>query len=225
MGDQQSSASLPALSDRRLTRRAALRIGLLMAAVPLAAACQPAPAAPTAGPAAKPTEAAKPAAPAAPAAAPAASPGVAAPAAAQTFPKVPINGKLSVVIDADFYPEHNQRIEKKIREFAEKQGYPLDFSTVASFVGAANISQKLTAAVQANDAPDVITHTEKASALRFLEVIEDVDNIQKEIIKQYGKLYPAFEKTSLLDGKYWAVNHFSRAGGYWARETPFKDVG
>ena len=231
MGDREESAAPVNLVTRRLTRRAVLRLGAIVAALPLAAACGGQPSAPAPAPKteAKPTEAAKPAAPAAATAAPKteAKPGEAAKPATQAagVPKAKIDGKLSVIIDADFYPEHNAFIERKVKEFAEQQGYPLDFSTVASFVGAANISQKLSAAVQAGDPPDVITHTEKASALKFLEVIEDVDSLQKEIIGQYGKVLPAFEQTSLLDGKFWAVNHFSRAGGYWVREEPLKAAG
>jgi multiple sugar transport system substrate-binding protein len=218
---------------RPMSRRAVLRFGLIAAALPLAAACGQAPA-PTATTApAKP--AAPPAAPAAasPVSSPAASPAAAASPVASgaaipptpSFNKARIDGKLSVIIDADFYPEHNAFVEQKIREFCDKMGYPLDFSTVASFVGTANISQKLTAAVQANDSPDVLTHTEKPSALKFLEVLEDVDDVQKAIINQWGELFPAYKKTSFFDGKYWAVNHFSRAGGFWAREGAFKDVG
>src|SRR5687768_2460318 len=111
MGDREESAALVNLAGRRLTRRAALRFGMLAAALPLAAACgqQPAPAAPKTE--AKPTEAAKPAAPAAATAEPKteAKPAEAAKAATQAagVPKAKINGKLSVIIDADFYPEHN----------------------------------------------------------------------------------------------------------------------
>jgi hypothetical protein len=162
-----------------MSRRAVLRFGLIAAALPLAAACGQAPA---------PTATTAPAKPAAPAAAPAAASPVSSPAASPAaaaspvasgaaipptpnFNKARIDGKLSVIIDADFYPEHNAFVEQKIREFCDKMGYSLDFSTVASFVGTANISQKLTAAVQANDSPDVLTHPQKTSTLKFLEVL------------------------------------------------------
>jgi multiple sugar transport system substrate-binding protein len=238
---QEPTGSLP---SRPLSRRSMLRIGLAAAALPIVAACggsaAPAPAA-----TAKPAEAPKPtaAAAASPAASPAAgaSPGASpaagtsgAPAvvgssrpapAAPEFKPVKIDGKLSVIIDADFYPEHNAFIEKKIREFAEKMNYPLDFSTVASYVGAANISQKLTAAVQSGDPPDCITHTEATATLKFLEVLEDVDDLQKQIIKDFGAPYKAFESQSLIDGKWWGVQHFSRAGGYFVRENALKAVG
>jgi multiple sugar transport system substrate-binding protein len=228
-----------------------LRIGLAAAALPIVAACgSAAPAAPASAPKtdAKPTEAPKPAAGASPAASPgagaspAASPGAspaAKPAAAAgaavgssqpapqapAFSKVKIDGKLSVIIDADFYPEHNAFIEKKVREFAEMMDYPLDFSTVASYVGAANISQKLTAAVQSGDPPDVITHTEATATLRFLDVLEDVDDLQKQIIKDFGEPYKAYTDQSFIDGKWYAVQHFSRAGGYWVRENALKAAG
>jgi multiple sugar transport system substrate-binding protein len=212
-------------------------------AAPAPPAATTAPAAPAA--AAKPTEAPKPAAPAAapaataaPAAAakPAEAPkpaGQAAPAAssgrtappAPEFKPVKINGKLSVIIDADFHPDHNIFIEKKVREFAEKMNYPLDFSTVGAFTGAANIAQKLTAAVQSGDPPDCITHTEPTSSLHFLDVLEDVDDLQKQIIKDYGPIFKTATPAANIDGKWFAVHHFTRAGGYWYREGPLKAAG
>jgi len=103
--------------------------------------------------------------------------------------------------------------------------YPLDFSTVAAYTGTANISQKLTAAVQSGDPPDCITHTESTSALQFLDVLEDVDDLQKTIIKDFGEMYKTAKSLENIDGKWWSVQHFSRAGGYWYREGPFKAVG
>ena len=58
----------------------------------------------------------------------------------------------------DFHPDHNKLIEDKIREFADKMGYPLDHAYVDAYAGGGNVLQKLTAAVQAGDAPDVLTH-------------------------------------------------------------------
>jgi multiple sugar transport system substrate-binding protein len=83
----------------------------------------------------------------------------------------------------------------------------------------------LTAAVQSGDPPDCITHTEATSTLKFLEVLEDVDEVQNQIIKDFGEVYPAAKTLSFVDGKYYAVNHFSRAGGYWFRENAFKAAG
>jgi multiple sugar transport system substrate-binding protein len=226
----------------RLSRRSLLQVGLATAALPVLAACggQASSPAPKTSEAPKPaaTTAAAPAAASSPAAAkPASSPAAgagsqSAPAAAAkpapaapTFNKAKIDGKLSVIIDSDFYPEHNAFIEKKVREFAAMMEYPLDFSTVASYTGAANISQKLTAAVQSGDPPDVLTHTEATATLRFLDVLEDVDNLQKQIIGDFGEPYKAYKDQSLIDGKWYAVQHFSRAGGYWVRENALKAAG
>jgi multiple sugar transport system substrate-binding protein len=103
--------------------------------------------------------------------------------------------------------------------------YPLDFSTVAAFTGTANIAQKLTAAVQSGDPPDCLTHTEPTSNLHFLEVLEDVDDLQKQIINDFGPIFKTANPAANIDGRWWAVHHFTRAGGYWFREGTFKAAG
>jgi multiple sugar transport system substrate-binding protein len=222
------------LAARRLTRRDVLRYGLLSAAaVSVAAACGPsaapapptaAPAAPTAAPAAKPTSAPA-AATQAPAATTAAKPAAGAPQAAPTFTKAKINGKLAVVQARDFHPDHNALIEAKVKEFAAQQDYPLDHSYVEGYAGSGDVVQKLTAAVQAGDAPDVLIHTLGSSQLHFLDIIDDVDALEKDIEKMHGKLNPASSRENLLDGKWWAVPHFIRAGGWWVRQSAFKEAG
>jgi multiple sugar transport system substrate-binding protein len=132
---------------------------------------------------------------------------------------------LRVVQTRDFHPDHNTFIEQKIRDFANEQNYNLDHSYVEGYAGAGNIVAKLTAGVQSGDAPDLMTHTLRPAELKFLDIIEDVDELQKEMIGEYGKVLPAMERRAVLDGKWWAVQHFSRAGGYFARSTPFAAVG
>jgi multiple sugar transport system substrate-binding protein len=238
----------PRLSPpRRLPRRTILQLGLgALVAMPLAAACgqasTPAPAKPAET--AKPAEAAKPAAPAAaaPTAAPAAAAPTAAPAAAAkpaapaapaaipepkapTFQPAKITGKLSVVQSRDFHPDHNTFVEQKIKEFAEKMNYPLDHSWAEAYAGAGNVVAKLTASVQAGDAPDVLIHTLQPSEMKFLELVEDVDDLAKRIIADFGEPLPAVKTRHFLDGKHWAIGHFSRAGGFYARDSVFKAVG
>jgi multiple sugar transport system substrate-binding protein len=221
------------LAGRRLSRRDVLRYGFLSAAaLSVAAACGPsaapaptaAPAAPTTAPAAKPTSAPA-AATQAPAAAAAPTQAGAAPQAAPTFAKAKINGKLAVVQSRDFHPDHNALIEAKIKEFAAQQDYPLDHSYVEGYAGSGDVVQKLTAAVQAGDAPDVLIHTLGSAQLHFLDIIDDVDSLEKDIEKMHGKLNPASTRENLLDGKWWAVPHFIRAGGFWVRQSAFKEAG
>ena len=41
----------------------------------------------------------------------------------------------------------------------------------------------------------------------------------------FGEPYKAYKDQSFLDGKWYAVQHFSRAGGYWVRENALKAAG
>jgi multiple sugar transport system substrate-binding protein len=132
---------------------------------------------------------------------------------------------LRVVQTRDFHPDHNAFVEQKIRDFAAEKGYTLDHSYVEGYAGSGNIVQKLTAAVQANDAPDVMTHTLRPAQLRFLGIIDEVDDLQKSLIGDLGDPLPAMKRLAYLDDQWWSVGHFSRAGGYWARANPFKDAG
>jgi multiple sugar transport system substrate-binding protein len=145
--------------------------------------------------------------------------------AAPTFPQVNINGKFTVVQARDFHPDHNALIEAKIKEFAQIQNYPLDHSYIEAYAGSGDVVQKLTAAVQAGDAPDLLIHTLGSSQLHFLDIVEDVDALEQDLEKFHGKPAAAFSKQHQLDSKWWAIPHFSRSGGYWVRRSAFSDLG
>jgi multiple sugar transport system substrate-binding protein len=250
MGVVDESAQGSRWPERRLSRRGILRYSFLSgAALSILAACQsaatpapttaPAAPQPTTPPAAAPTTApaaAATTAPAKPTSAPAAA-ATTAPAAASNpnaafsgppadaalnLPKVSISGKLTVVQARDFHPDHNAYIEAQIKAFAQKMGYDLDHSYIEAYAGSGDVVQKLTAAVQAGDAPDLLIHTLGASQLHFLDIVEDVSDFEATIEKQQGKLAPAFDRSFKLDGKYWGIPHFSRSGGFWARPSVFK---
>lgn len=192
-------------------------------------------AAPTAAAAAKPTSAPAGAATTAPTTAPAAG-AATKPAAGGNFSgppsaaslnlsKVNINGKLTVVQSRDFHPDHNAYIEAQIKQFAQTMGYDLDHSYIEAYAGSGDVVQKLTAAVQAGDAPDLLIHTLGPSQLHFLDIVEDVTDFETQLEQQQGKLAPAYEKRFHIDGKYWGMPHFSRSGGFWARPSAFKAAG
>jgi multiple sugar transport system substrate-binding protein len=206
-------------------------------AAPAAQPTTPPAAAPTTAPAAaaKPTTAPAAAATTAPTTAPAAA-ATAKPAANANFsgppanaslnlPKVNINGQLTVVQARDFHPDHNAYIEAQIKQFAQQMNYSLDHSYIEAYAGSGDVVQKLTAAVQAGDAPDLLIHTLGPSQLHFLDIVEDVSDYEMTIQKQQGKLPPAYEKQFSIDGKYWGIPHFSRSGGFWARPSVFKAAG
>ena len=194
---------------------------------PPAAKPTSAPAAATSAPAAAATSAPAAAATSAPAAAATSAPAAAGttPQAAPTFAKVNINGKLTVVQSRDFHPDHNALIEAKIKEFAANQNYPLDHSYIEAYARSGDVVQKLTAAVQSGDAPDVLIHTLGSAQLHFLDIVDDVSDIEQEIEKDQGKLNPASQRENFLDSKFWAVPHFTRSGGWWVRQSAFKEAG
>jgi multiple sugar transport system substrate-binding protein len=194
---------------------------------PPAAAPTTAAAAPTTAPAAAPTTAAAAAPTTAAAAAAKPSGSFSGPpqASALNLPKANINGKLTVVQARDFHPDHNAFIEAQIKQFAQQMGYNLDHSYIEAYAGSGDVVQKLTAAVQAGDAPDLLIHTLGPSQLHFLDIVEDVSDYEGQIEKQQGPLAPAYDKQFKLDGKYWGIPHFSRSGGFWARPSLFKAAG
>jgi multiple sugar transport system substrate-binding protein len=185
----------PAWPDRKMTRRSILRIGLM--------ATVAAPLASACG----------------------AAQGLWPGAGLQGPGSVTSDRTLRVVQTRDFHPDHNAFVEQKIRDFATEQGYTLDHSYVEGYAGSGNIVQKLTAGVQAGDAPDVMTHTLRPAELRFLGIIDPVDELQESIIAENGDPLPAMKRLGHLDDQWWAVGHFSRAGGYFARAKPFGDAG
>ena len=132
---------------------------------------------------------------------------------------------MQVVQSRDFHPDHNALIEAKIKEFAAKQNYPLDHSYIEAYAGSGDVVQKLTAAVQAGDAPDILIHNLGSSQLHFLDIIDEVDALEKDLEKFHGKLNAASTRENLIDGKWWAIPHFIRAGGFWVRQSAFKAAG
>ena len=145
--------------------------------------------------------------------------------ASLNLPKAKLDGKLTVVQAKDYYADHNTYVENEIKQFAQSMGYDLDHSYIEAYAGAGDVVQKLTAAVQAGNPPDLLIHTLGPAQLHFLDIVEDVTDYETEIQKQQGPLPPAWEKQFRLDGKYWCIPHFARSGGFWARTSIFKAAG
>lgn len=193
-------------------------------AAPVAAAPTTAPAAP----AATTAPAAAPAATTAPAAAPAATKPVvaAAPPAAVAAPaKVAIKGKFQAFLIDDFHPDQNIFVKKSVEDFAKSQGWEIEASPVAGFVGGTNIYQKMQATVQAGDTPDIMIHNLNARLLQSLAIGETATDIVNENIKKFGKVIPGSEAFNKIGNDWMAVPFYGRAGGYYAREDVFKKIG
>ncbi len=190
-------------SNRKCNRRSFLKSAIVaggaLAAAPLLQAC--APGAPQSGQQAAPG-------------------GAAAPG------KVGVTGKLVVIQMQDWHPDHNKLVRDTIQQLSDSKGWPLDISYTEGFLAGGNIIQKLTAAVQAGDPPDLFFHSDNiVYQLKFLDLLVDMDDITKEMIGRWGNAYPYCQKMYNVDGKWWETPFFGRVGQYWVREDLFKAVG
>jgi multiple sugar transport system substrate-binding protein len=165
-------------------------------------------------------------APAPPAAAATTAPAAAGPTTAPAaVSSAKINGKFTVVQSRDFHPDHNALIEAKIREYAAQQNWELDHSYIDANAGTSGIVQKLTASVQAGDPADLVIYELGSAQLHFLDIVEDVSNVEAEIEKMHGKPSAGYVTNHHLEDKWWAVPHFSRTNGTWVRMSVFKAAG
>ncbi len=136
-----------------------------------------------------------------------------------------ISGKLAVIQNKDFHPDHNDFVNKKIAEVAQAEGWPLDLAYVDGYVGAGNIVQKLHAAVQAGEPPDVMTHTLRPLQLDFLNIVQPVSDVVTDLARKYGEPLPGFKTNNFLKSRWVAVPFFTRAGGYYVRRDVFQRHG
>jgi len=156
---------------------------------------------------------------AAPAAAPAGSSGEAAAPAEQP-------GTLWVLHKQDFHPGYNDFIRAHIVKFAEDNNLKLDVAYTSGFAGTGTDVQKVAAAVQAGDAPDVWIDNQNPFRLAALDLLQDVTDLQQEVIDMYGgDPAPRAKKETFLDGKYAGVTLHTRSDGGWARKDIFEPAG
>jgi multiple sugar transport system substrate-binding protein len=198
---------------------------------PAAAATKPAAAA---SPAAATTAPAAPAAGGAPTATPAPSQSVVQAVSALQKPKVASkpNGKLQVLQNQDFHPDHNAFVRLLLEEWGKAQGWQMDISYIAGFQGGSDLNQKLTAMVQAGTPPDLMDHNVSTRPQTFLGVLESVTPLVDDLMKVHGKPNAGFEQnyrhdpqTGAFGGDWWAVPYYERAGGWYVRLDWFKEAG
>jgi multiple sugar transport system substrate-binding protein len=231
------------LIKRPLTRRSMLGLGFGVAALPILAACGQAAAPPaTSAPAAKPTDAPKPAAPtsapaqAAPTTAPAATtaaaaakptvaPTAAAAAAAKPAAKVDVKGNLVIIQERGFNPLQTTYIHNLLLKTAAANGWPLDKSYEEGFTGGGNFFEKMAAAVEAGDAPDLFFGSKDTFQLWNQKSLQPVDDVVKWATDQFGDAVPGQKLTNFVDNKWYGVPFFAATGGYWVRKSWFDPIG
>jgi multiple sugar transport system substrate-binding protein len=137
-----------------------------------------------------------------------------------------LNGTWTVLQNQDFNPEFNAYVRKGITDFAKFQGWKLDVSYVAGFAAGGQLEQKLAAAINAGTPPDVMGNNENGYQWKFLDLIQPVDDVAKEMIAKYGAPTPGIQYTTLIDGVWYGVPWFTRVGtAYFARKSWFSDAG
>jgi multiple sugar transport system substrate-binding protein len=132
-----------------------------------------------------------------------------------------ITGKWIVLLNQDFNPEHTAYLKKGILDYAQFQGWPIDFSFFAGFSAGGDALQKLAAQVSAGQPVDLVINDLSGFKQKFLGILEDMDDITKEMLQKYGDTIPGMKKDRLIDGKWWATPQFTRTGGRWGRRDIF----
>src|SRR4029079_11867147 len=96
------------------------------------------------------------------------------------------NGKLQVLQNQDFHPDHNAFVRLLLEEFGKKVNWQMDISYIAGFQSGSDLNQKLTAMVQAGTPPDVMDHNVSPRPQTFLGVLEPVTPLVDELTKANG---------------------------------------
>lgn len=135
------------------------------------------------------------------------------------------NTPLWVLQSNDFYQGYNDFIRKNIVDFATEKGWALEVADTAGFLGGSADIQKITAAVQSGDAPDLWMHTVSVFQMKQLGNVVPVTSLVNEIIGMYGEVTPRMRKDTEVDGDFYAVPFHVRSDGGWARRDLFEAAG
>jgi multiple sugar transport system substrate-binding protein len=136
-----------------------------------------------------------------------------------------VNGKLSVLQDQDFHPDHNAFLKAQIEAFCQFQGWDYEVTDVAGFQGGGDLNQKLVASVQAGNAADLLIKDHYVRQLQFLGVLESTTDLTNEIIGLYGDATPVMKNDTFFDDEWWGVPFFTRTNGWYVRKDILEPAG
>lgn len=143
------------------------------------------------------------------------------PTATHTPGPAQVTDRLSVIQARALSSTHDDFVHQRIQEFATSRGYPLDLVYADAFAGADDIVQKLTAAVRANSAPDVMVHNVSPVRLRTPGTLADLTDLTRTLIQRHGEVAPSSRRASFLEGRWWSVPYYLEAQGYFVRRSAF----
>jgi multiple sugar transport system substrate-binding protein len=156
---------------------------------------------------------------------PTGSAGTQAGAGARPAGTATVSGKLQVVQVLDFHPDHNAYLRKAITDFAGQQGWGLDLSDLAGFLGGTDVYQKLQAQKQAGQPVDLIFHGLSAQRLNLFGLTRDVAPLVGQMVQRYGQVYSTARVTHQIGNKWIGLPFYDRTGGYFIREDKFAEQG
>ena len=125
----------------------------------------------------------------------------------------------------DFYQGYNDYVRKTIVDFAVEKGWALEVADTAGFLGGSADIQKVSAAVQSGDAPDLWMHTVSVFQMKQLGNLVPVTDIVSDNVATYGAVEPRMQKENEVDGDFYAVPFHVRSDGGWARKDIFDAAG
>ena len=129
-----------------------------------------------------------------------------------------VNGRLQVVQAADFNNDHNNFVKQQIESYAASQGWALDLSDLAGFLGGSDVYQKFQAQKAAGQPVDFIVH--QGLDLRLMHVydlVRDAGPVMSRLLQRYGRTTSGAQVNANIGGKWVGVPFFDRTDGYWVR--------
>lgn len=134
-------------------------------------------------------------------------------------------GRLWVILDIDFHDTYNEHTQAELQEYAAEQGWELELADSQGFAAGSGETERLSAAVQAGDPPDLVRHTLSAQLLHELDLTQDVSDVVSEIEGVYGAASPYLQLIKIFDGSWYSVPYHQRAGGGYYRKDVFDAAG
>ncbi len=133
--------------------------------------------------------------------------------------------RLWVILDIDFHDTYNEYTQQALVDYAAEQGWELELADSQGFAAGSGETERLAAAVQAGDPPDLVRHTLSAQLLHELDLTQSVSDVVAEVEAVYGAASPYLQQIKIYDGEWWSVPYHQRAGGGYYRKDAFDAIG
>lgn len=127
--------------------------------------------------------------------------------------------------DERLFQGYNDFIRKTIIDYTTERGWPLEIAEVAGFLGGSADIQKVAAAVQSGDAPDLWMDDVSVFQMQQLDPLIPVTDIVNDNIANYGEINPRPLKETRIEGEFYGIPFHARSDGGWARKDIFDAAG